>query len=144
VDEFDFEKLSREIVASRLSDLKDAPHAAAEVARKIITTGVQSTKVRQDPHITVAAVCRGVMGGMLILNKPLPPAAVSILKEMAAISHDVHLDPGDLMTWGMEGIAAVAHMAGHEAQQSVHMAIEETFMGAGVVFDQICSRVAAP
>ena len=142
MSEYDFEKLAREIVASRLAELEKAPQAAGEIAKKIIVAAVQSTKVRQDPHLTVCAVCRGVLGGMLLINKNLPEAAVKVLQEMPAISHDVHLDPGDLMTWGMEGIASVCRMAGEGARHDVQVAIEESFMGAGEVFSEICRKSA--
>ncbi|MBI3552891.1 MAG: hypothetical protein HY077_10275 [Elusimicrobia bacterium] len=81
------------------------------------------------------------MGGMLLLNKSLPEAAVKLLHEMPAISSAVHLDCGDLMTWGMEGIAEVCHLAGHEVRHSVQAAIEENFMGAGEAFSAVCSRL---
>lgn len=140
--EYDFEKLAREIVVSRLSALDGAPAAAAEIAKKIIVTGIRSTKVRQDPRMTVVAVCKGVLGGMLVLNKDLAETSVKVLKEIPQIAHEVPIDPTDLMTWGMEGIAAVAHMAGEQARNSIQERIEESFMGAGAVFSQLCSRAA--
>ncbi|MBI3552892.1 MAG: hypothetical protein HY077_10280 [Elusimicrobia bacterium] len=44
MEEYDFEKLAREIVASRLSEIEKAPEAAGEIAKKIIVAGVQSTR----------------------------------------------------------------------------------------------------
>lgn len=140
--EYDFEKLAREIVISRLAGLPNASEAAAEIAKKIIVAGIKSTKVRQDPHLTVASACRGVLGGMLVLNKDLGETAVRVLREIPHIAHEVPIDPGDLMTWGMEGMAEVARMAGREASQHVQERIEESFMGAGAVFSQLCSRAA--
>jgi hypothetical protein len=140
--EYDFEKLAREIVISRLGALEGAPSAAAEIAKKIIVTGIRSTKVRQDPHMTVVAVCKGVLGGMLVLNKDLAETSVKVLKEIPQIAHEVPIDPSDLMTWGMEGIASVALMAGDAARSSIQERIEESFMGAGAVFSRLCSRPA--
>lgn len=139
-EEYDFEKLSREIVLSRLKDDPQAPQAAGEIARQMIVAGVQSTKVRQDPHLTVSAACRGVMSGMLLMEKDLPRTAVEILKQMPSISHEVPIDTGDLMTWCIEGIAAVSALAGLPMQSSVQEAIEESFMGAGEVFRSACSK----
>lgn len=141
-ESFDFEKLAREIVASRLAGAANADSAAAEIARKIIVTAVASTKVRQDPRLTVRAVCRGVMSGLLLLDQPMPPAAVAVLKQMPHVAQDVPLAPGDLMTWGMEGIAEAAAMAGLELQSKVHDEIEASFMGAGEVFKKLCERAA--
>ena len=141
--EFDFEKLAREIVTSQLKDVPDPNAALGEIVRKIIVSAVQGTKVRQDPHTTVVAVCRGVLSGMLLLEKDLPATAVAVVQEMANISHEVPIDPQDLMTWSMEGIAAVTMMAGAGIATSVQEAIEHHFMGAGTVFSELC-RKAAP
>jgi hypothetical protein len=77
---------------------------------------------------------------MVMIDKSLPEAAVAILQGMSETAVLVHLDPGDLMTWGMEGIASVCHVAGTEARLSVRMAIEESFMGAGEVFGALCEN----
>ena len=138
--EYDFEKLAREIVASRLPELEKAPEAAGEIAKKIITAAVLSTKGRQEARVTVAGVCRGVMSGMLMIDKNLPDAAVKVLQEMHAVSLAVHIEPGDLMTWGMEGIAAVGGLAGVETRQNVATALEESFMGVGPVFSEMCRK----
>lgn len=139
-EEYDFEKLAREIVISRLKSMDTAAEAAAEIAKKIIVTAVQSTKVRQDPRVTVTAVCRGIAGGILLIEKDLPEASVTVLKEMGSIAHEVHLDPGDLMTWSMEGFAKVALLAGGDVRLNVQESIERNFMGAGTVFGQICDK----
>lgn len=140
--EYDFEKLAREIVVSRLGSLAKAPEAAAEIAKKIIVAGVRSTKVRQDPRLTVSLVCRGVLSGMLVLDKDLGETAVRVLREIPLIAHEVPLDPGDLMTWAMEGIASVAHLAGQDARLDIQGRIEESFLGAGAVFARLCERPA--
>lgn len=139
-DLFDFEKLAREIVAGRLLGAEAPGKAAAEIAKKIIATGVTSTKVRQEPKATVAAVCRGTMSGLLVLNAPLPQGAVSLLKMLPEAAHDVHLSSDDMMTWGMVGIADAAAIAGVDACDKVHDAIEAEFHGAGEVFRSLCNR----
>lgn len=141
-EDYDFEKLAREIVASRLAGAENAAPVVAEIAKKIIITGVSSTKVRQNPRATVAAVCRGLLGGLLLLDLPLADSAVAILHQMAGISADVPLDPGDLMTWGMEGMADVARLAGADAQSKIQDAIEAEFQGAGSVFGKLCAPKA--
>ncbi len=138
--EYDFEKLSREIIVSRLGPVENTPAASAEIARKIIVAAVLSTKERQDPRLTVAAVCRGIIDGLLLLNKDLAQPAVALLKLMHEIANEVPLDPADLMTWAMEGIAAAAATSGAQAQQAIQASIDETFMGAGEVFSRLCER----
>lgn len=141
--EYDFEKLAREIVVGRLRDVEDAPTMASEMARKIVVAAVLSTRSRQDPHLTVADSCRGVMSGMLILEKNMAAAAVALLIQMAFVAQEANLDPADCMTWAMEGIAPVAKLAPGGAVDSIRASIEENFMGAGAVFENILRTAGA-
>ncbi len=137
--DYDLEKLSREIVTSRLKGIERAPRTAAEIAKKILIAAVVGAP-RQEPRLTVTAVCRGVMGGLLLIEKDLPEAAVLILRELSPIAHETHLDPAELMTWGMEGIAQVAALAAPEVQWRIQERIEESYLGAGPVFRELCGR----
>ena len=132
--EYDFEKLAREIVIEKLKDSSDPPALAAEVVRQIAVAGLAGANGRQEPRVTVAAACRGAMAGMLLHEKDLAKTAVAMLAQMAAIAEESHLDPGECMTWAMEGIAPVVKMAPGVAADAVGTAIEESFMGAGEVF----------
>jgi len=137
MEEYYFEKLAREIVLSRLKSAEKAPDEAAATAKRILINGVLSTKSRQDPHLTVSGVCRGVMSGVLLNDQSLPETASILLGEMADVAQEVQLDPADLMTWGMEGIADVAAIAGAEIAGSIQEQIEQRFMGVGEIFSQI-------
>ncbi len=142
---YDFEKLTREIVVSQFGSLADkAPEAAAEMARKTLVTSLQGTAAKQDPHLTVAAVCRGLLGGLLFINQDLPSTVTRVLRALGEVAADVHLSPEDLMTWAMEGFAAVAVVAGAEAQSAIESAIEQDFMGAGGVFVAACAAAKNP
>jgi len=144
MDGYDFEKLTREIVVSRFGDLAEkAPEAAAEVARKTLVTTLTDKAARQDPRLTVTAVCRGLLGGLLFINQDLPAAAVRVLRVLGDVAVDVHLSPEDLMTWAMEGFAAVAVVAGPEAEHGIETAIEQQLMGAGSVFTAACAAARA-
>ena len=139
---YDFERLAREIVASRLKDLAAPAEGAGAVAREIIISAVQSTKVRQDPHLTVTAAVRGVMSGLLLIEKPLVDAAVEVLQQANNIAQQSSLDPTEVMTWALEGIAQVAAMAPAEAQNAIHEAIEHKYMGAGGVYNELLAKAA--
>ena len=141
--EYDFEKLAKEIVVAKLKDAADAPALAAEVAHKIAVTGLAGTSARQEPRTTVAAACRGVMSGMMLIEKDLPKTAVALLAQMALIAQEANLDPADCMTWAMEGIAPVVKLAPAGAADAVGAAIEESFMGAGGVFEGILRTAGA-
>jgi hypothetical protein len=141
--DYDFEKLAREISAERLKGLENAAEGAAEVAAKIITSSIQSTRDKQAPGQTVTAVCRGVMAGLMLCGKELPEPAVAILSKMASLAAELNLDPQEMMTWGMAGVADVAVMASAEAPYAIGQAIEKKFMGAGEVFDALCTQAKA-
>lgn len=138
MDVFNLEKLAREITVERLKGVQDPPAAAGEVARSIAIKAIAGTQARQSPRDSVAATCRGLMSGMLLLEKDLPRTAVSILSRMGEVAHETHQDPAELMTWAMEGIAPVAKMSGESVRASVEDAIEHAFMGAGHVFAETC------
>jgi hypothetical protein len=141
--EYDFEKLAKEIVIEKLKDAEDSPALAAEVAHKLVVSGLAGTDGRLDPRATVAAACRGVMSGMLLIEKDLPKTAVALLNMMALISQEANLDPAECMTWAMEGIAPVAKLTSGETAESIGAAIEENFMGAGQVFEDILRTAGA-
>jgi len=141
--EYDFEKLGKEIVVSRMKDVDDPYSLAGEAARKIAVAAVASTRDKQDPRVTVTAACRGVMSGMVILEKDLAKTAVALLQQMAAVAHETNLDPAECMTWAMEGIAPVVKVAPGGAADHVRAAIEENFMGAGSVFDHLVQAAGA-
>jgi hypothetical protein len=139
-DGYDFDKLTREMVVATLRNSEKAPQQAAQMAATTITSGVLSTRARQDPRLTVIGVCRGAMSGILLIEKDMIVTAVELLRSMGNLSHSTSLDPGDLMTWAMEGIASVMPMAAPDLKTRVQEAIEENFMGAGSVFAGICAK----
>ena len=141
--EYDFEKLAKEIVMEKLKDAADPPALAAEVAHQIAVSGLASTRGRQEPRVTVTAACRGVMTGMLLIEKDLPKTAVALLAQMALIAQEANLDPAECMTWAMEGIAPVVKLAPGGSADAVGAAIAENFMGVGEVFEVILRTAGA-
>ena len=143
MDDFNLEKLAQQIVIERFEKVADVAEGAGQVARKIVTQAVTGTMARQSPRISVTAVCRGLMSGMLIAGRDLPPAAVAILNQMSAVAVETNQDPAELMTWAMEGIAPIATMAGEPVRASVEAAIDQAFMGAGTVFSRACATAGS-
>lgn len=141
--DYDFERLAHEIVVEKLKGSPDAPALAAEVVQKIAVAGLAGTRGSQAPRVTVAAACRGVMSGMMLLEGDLPGTAVALLAKMAAVAQEAGLDPADCMTWAMEGIAPAVKLASGGASDAVAAAIEENFMGAGEVFQGILRTAGA-
>ena len=132
--ERDLEKLAKEFVLERLKSVADPYALAGDIARKIAVAGARSSS---EPRAAVSAACRGVIGGMLILEKNLPKTAVALLAQMAVVAQEAHLDPGDCMTWAMEGIAPVCKLAPNDMGSEVRAALEAAFMGAGDIFERV-------
>ncbi len=143
MDDYNLEKLAKEIVVERLANIADAPDGAGQVARQIVTKAVTGTQARQAPRETVTAVCRGLMSGMLLLNQDLARTAVAILSQMGAVAEATHQDPAELMTWAMEGIAPIAKLSGQTSCEAVEQAIETAFMGAGRAFASVRDTAGA-
>ncbi|MCX5793973.1 MAG: hypothetical protein NTY77_00570 [Elusimicrobia bacterium] len=143
-DSPDFEKLARETVTGRLKGIpgEAAAETAAAVAKKIIIAAVADTTRRQDPHLMITGVCRGVMSGMLLIEKDLVLTAVELVKSMAHLGQEAHLDPGDLMTWAMEAIAEVCVLGHPEVGANVREALEHNFIGTGEVFGGLLVKAA--
>lgn len=138
------EKLAHSrIISGGLDAAERAPEAAAEIATKIAAEAVQSAKSSDEKRMTVRRICRGVMSGMLLLNKNLPDTAICLLKASAVMSQDLNLDPMDVMTWCLEGIADITPVAPPEARGAIAGRIEENFMGAGQIFGDFCDQARA-
>ena len=143
MDDFNLETLAKEIAVSRLRGVSDAPAGAGAVARSMAAKAITGTAGRQAPRDGVAATCRGLMSGMLLLEKDLPKTAVEILSQMGAVAVETNQDPAELMLWAMEGIAPVAKIAGENRRSAIQDAIEAKFMGAGEAFARACETAGA-
>lgn len=138
-DQYNFGQLTKEMIVNRLRDASNAPEAAAEIAKKTIIAGVKSTQAAgQSPKETVKEICYGAMSGLLLIEKNLPQAAVFILRDMAEISNELRLDPSELMTWAMGGIAKIAAVVPREASYDIRAKIDEEYQGVGEVFGKLC------
>lgn len=143
-ESYNFEQLTKEMVVSQLKDAPDAPEQAAAVARRTIVAGLLGTQTAAaaDPRSTVQQVCKGMMSGLLLAEKDLPKSAVLLLQGMAEAAQETHREPSDLMTWAMEGIAQVAPMVSPEVRAALQDAIDQAFMGAGQVFNELCQKAS--
>ncbi|OGR99870.1 MAG: hypothetical protein A2V88_08610 [Elusimicrobia bacterium RBG_16_66_12] len=56
---------------------------------------------------------------------------------MGAVAAETNQDPSECMTWAMEGMAQVCRLASASVQEAVRAEIDEKFMGAGEVFENL-------
>ena len=139
MDEAALEKTAKDAVINGLTASADFPAGAGEIARQLSSQAI----LGGGAPLNVRAICKGVIGAALLLEKDLPLTALSILNQMSAVAHETHQDPAELMTAAMEGIAPVAKMAGEAACSSVKDSIEAAFMGAGEIFTRACETAGA-
>lgn len=137
--EYEFEQLTKEIVVGRLLGATDAAGAAADAAREILGTAIDSTRVRQTPRLTVVAVCRGAMEGLLQIHKDVPGGAVALLLQAGRVAHGSLLAPDDCARWITEGIASACRQAPETTRAQTRMALERTVPGCGRIFDEVVS-----
>ncbi|MBI5625176.1 MAG: hypothetical protein HY924_15470 [Elusimicrobia bacterium] len=138
--QFDFEPLAREIVFNRLADDPDFAGSAAKTARDIILPALKASLPSQEPRITAFQVCRGILAAVLALDKPARETCLAVLEVTAGIAEEGGLEPADLMTWAMEGMASVLSLQDQHTEDLVHLAIEKRFFGAGDVFAELCRK----
>ncbi|MFC1679791.1 hypothetical protein ACFL2T_06225 [Elusimicrobiota bacterium] len=142
-DRYHFDHLIREIVVTKLSADPDAAHEAALIAKYMIVVGIMGTGAagsEQPPEVSVRLITKGMIEGAIVVETDVAEAAVEILQKMADAAQEVSLDPADMMTWAMQGIADSMALLPAEKVSTVHDAIDKAFMGAGEVFSKLCSR----
>lgn len=137
MEQFDFEKLAKDLLLEHLKGSADAAASAGEIVRKMAVAAVAGAGSSQAPRASVRAACKGIMSGVVLLEKDLPAAAVAVLQQMGAVAAETNQDPSECMTWAMEGMAQVCRLAPASAQEAVRAAIDEKFMGAGEVFENL-------
>lgn len=141
VENLSLGQLTKEMIVSRLKDSQDAPALAADMVKQTIFASMPSIKASgRDPKESVEDICFGAMSGLLLIEKDLPNGAMLILTGMAEIAQKVNIDPSELMTWTMEGIARIAPLVASHTLEDTRMRIEKEYMGAGEVFGSLCNK----
>lgn len=143
-ERLDLGRLAKEIVASRLKGVADAPTVAAEIVKKTIVAGVQATKARgEDPHLTVQDVVQGALHGLILIEGDVIAATVAIMGRLSEAAQEVHIDPQELLTWALEGAAKLTPVVDRDVMYRIRVAIEKQYMGVGEVFDKLCAKEKA-
>lgn len=139
---YDFEKLSREIVVSQFKGVPDAPDKTADLVKRTLVAAIKGTReAKQAPDEIVRQVVAGSLAGILLIERELPMSAVFILRRTADAAQDVGIDPQEMLTWGLQGIARVMKMVQPPVIVAVQNEIESAFMGAGGIFADLCREM---
>jgi len=140
-ESLEFGHITKEMIVSNLKGAEDAPKVAADIVRQTITAGLPSARASgKNPQDAVQEICFGAMSGLLLIEKDLPKGAILIIKGMAEIAQKVGVEPSELMTWAMEGIARITPMTSVQVREEIRALIEQDYMGAGEVFSNLCDK----
>lgn len=142
-EKYNFDQLAREMVRSRAAGTPDAPVQAARIARELIVNGIKGTRgaaADQSPHESVRLICKGTISALILLEQKVPEGAVEIMRQLGDAAQELGLDPQEMMTWAMEGVADNAPALSAQQIGAVHSAIDAAFMGAGQVFSELCAK----
>lgn len=134
----DHEKAARDAVNAEILKGANPPVLAKLICRQVALAARGS----HDAKEAVVAAARGGMQGVFLANQDVPGTAVGVLSGLSEISLMSRAGPQELMSWVMEGIAAVAASGGGGVSSKVADAIEERFQGAGEVFSALCDKAA--
>lgn len=136
-DASELERSARDGVAAALAN-DPAPARAAKAGCQYIAQAARTPNPREE----IVAVARGIMSGVILANRSLPDAAFELLKALPSVTVMNREGSESVMTWVMTGIAAVTPVIGPESRQALARRIEEKYMGAGAVFDELCEKAS--
>lgn len=137
----DYERLAKDAVAALYA--KDPMTPGAVVAKNVAPLISRASQAGGDPHEPVVAVVKGMVGGVLLAGQSVPDASIALLDALPHMSLMMRAGPEAFMSWVMEGIAQVMPLAGPAIQDEVRAKIEEKFMGASTLFDELCIAAKA-
>lgn len=137
----DYEKQAKDAVAASIQS--DPGAGCARTVPVMCQQISAATRTTQEPKDAVVAVCRGSMHAVLLAGQSVPDAAVGLLDSLPNMSLMMRSGPEDLMSWVMEGIAEATTMAPADVRDGVRTKIEEKFMGASSIFDDLCRAADA-
>lgn len=132
------EKSARDAVNAALLKGADPSVLAKLICQQI----AMAARGSQDPKDAVVAAARGGMAGVFLGNQDVPATTVEVLSGLAEMSLMTRAGPQELMSWVMEGVAAVVANVPDGIGSKIADAIEERFQGAGQAFSALCDQAS--
>lgn len=137
----EIEKQAKDAVAA---SIQSDPGAGAVRTVPVMCQQISAAaRLYKEPKDAVVAVCRGSMHAVLLSGQSVPDASVALLDALPNMSLMMRSGPEDLMSWVMQGIAEATKMAPADVREGVRAKIEEKFMGASAIFDELCRAADA-
>jgi hypothetical protein len=133
---FNINQLTKEMVVARLSQLTDPHSAAAEVTKKTLLITLKEAPPRLEGpfHQAVTDIFQGAMTGILLKELDLSRGALVLLHVAAEVASETGIDPSEMMSAALVGIADISRFTDRARMHQVSKAIDTEFMGAGEVF----------
>lgn len=145
METFNLGQLTKEMVASRLRELEDPCAVAAKILEDALTAALRTAKeFGPEQKAMVSEACHGAMIGILLRHQDLARGAVQALRAVCAATQTLCLDPTEVMTLAIIGIARIANVASGQQLHDIVYALEEEFMGAGEAFRELCRTPDSP
>jgi hypothetical protein len=135
----EIEKSAREYVAATMT-ADGGAHDSVKASKLICQCLAQAARSTKEPQASVVAAVRGAMAGALLSGQNIPETAVKVLEALPGITLMTTAGPEAVMSWVMQGMAEMVHMVSPEVRLAIGAGIEEKFMGAGTVFEELCEK----
>ncbi len=96
-----------------------------------------------QPKDAIVAAVRGSMQAVMLAGQSVPDAAMGLLDALPNTSLMMRAGPEELMSWVMGGFAEATKVAPPDVRDALRARIEEKFMGASSIFDELCRAADA-
>lgn len=138
MESFRLGQLTKELVAAKLRVMDDPCAVAAEVVRTTISVALRGRPEHKDtwPAI-IKDASQGGITGLLLAEYNLNKGAVLMMRAIAEIANENHMDPTEAMRAALEGIADLKRFILPDRMAELRSAIDAEFMGAGECLRQL-------
>ncbi|UPT73440.1 MAG: hypothetical protein M0D55_16445 [Elusimicrobiota bacterium] len=124
--------------------IKADPMAGASKTVPVMCQRISAAAIENpQPKDAIVAAVRGSMQAVLLAGQNLPDAAIGLLDALPNMSLMMRAGPEELMSWVMGGVAEATKVAPPDVRDAVRARIEEKYMGASSIFDELCRAADA-
>lgn len=142
-DKYKFDELTRQMVMAAVRGSSAPGPVAAKIATETIVAGLKGVRAAggpQSPAESVRLITQGMLAGLLLADADFVEACMELLRHLADAAQRASIDPMDMLTWCLEGIAARTPFLPANRVQALESEIDRELMGAGMVFSGLCRK----
>lgn len=131
MENFRLGQLTKELVAAKLRAMDDPCTAAAGIVRATVHVALAAPLDPAGQGQVIEEACKGGVTGLLLAEQNLAKGAVAILRHVAEVAGERHVDPTLAMESALRGIADLKRFVLPERMEELKNAVDAEFMGAG-------------